>query len=448
MQNPASLRTFGRYASLNILGMIGISCYILADTFFISLGTGAVGLAALNLAIPAFNIMNGIGQMIGVGSATHYTLCRARQQPEEADAAFTHAVRFGLAAGLLFLLLGLTAAGPLARLLGARPDTFALTTVYLRTFLLFSPFFVMNNVLLAFVRNDGDPRRAMCGMMAGSFANIIMDYVFIFPMGMGMFGAALATGFSPIISLLILSGHLRQSGRGFHLRSGRLRPALLPPLCAPGLPALISEISSAVILFLFNLVLLRLAGTTGVAAYGIIANFALVGIAVFSGLSTGMQPLVSQCSGCQNDLRRLPACRADHRSFQQQRRSRAHRLRDRRSAPVFYRLLVRRAECHGSRFFQRLRAHRLRIFHFPAARDRRHPAAAICIGSAVRGARRLVHLSCRGRRDCRFNACVHPRRVVPQAQPHQITHPSGWSDPIVEVPFADRLISPKGNEKS
>lgn len=305
MQNPASLRTFGRYASLNILGMIGISCYILADTFFISLGTGAVGLAALNLAIPAFNIMNGIGQMIGVGSATHYTLCRARQQPEEADAAFTHAVRFGLAAGLLFLLLGLTAAGPLARLLGARPDTFALTTVYLRTFLLFSPFFVMNNVLLAFVRNDGDPRHAMCGMLAGSFANIIMDYVFIFPMGMGMFGAALATGFSPIISLLILSGHLRQSGRGFHLRSGRLRPALLPPLCALGLPALISEISSAVILFLFNLVLLRLAGTTGVAAYGIIANFALVGIAVFSGLSTGMQPLVSQCSGCQNDLRRL-----------------------------------------------------------------------------------------------------------------------------------------------
>ena len=165
----------------------------------------------------------------------------------------------------------------------------------------------MNNVLLAFVRNDGGPSRAMCGMIIGSLSNVVMDYVFIFPLGMGMFGAALATGVSPIISMLILSGHLRSPARGFHLLRTRLHLHLLPALCTPGLPSLISELSSGVVLLLFNQVLLRLAGNTGVAAYGIVANLALVAVAVFTGLSTGVQPLVSHSSGTGESasLRRL-----------------------------------------------------------------------------------------------------------------------------------------------
>ena len=298
---------FGKYASLNILGQIGISCYILADTFFVSRSTGATGLAALNIALPLYNLMNGIGLMIGVGSATHYTICRAQRQQQEADRAFTHCVALGLTMGLFFLLLGVFAANPLARLLGADAETFPLTSIYLRTLLCFGPFFVMNNVLLAFVRNDGGPGRAMCGMVVGSLSNVVMDYVFMFPLGMGMFGAALATGVSPIISILILSGHLRAPKRGFHLLRAPFRPRLLPALCTPGLPSLIAELSSAIVLLLFNQVLLRLAGNTGVAAYGIVANLALVAIAIFTGLSIGMQPLVSHCSGAgeTSALRRL-----------------------------------------------------------------------------------------------------------------------------------------------
>lgn len=307
LEQTMSLRAFGKYASPGILGQVGISCYILADTFFVSRGTGATGLAALNIALPLYNLMNGIGLMIGVGSATHFTICRAQNQQKEADRAFTHAVGLGLAMGLLFLLLGVFAASPLSRLLGADAETFPLTRVYLRTLLCFGPFFIMNNVLLAFVRNDGGPGRAMSGMIIGSLSNVVMDYIFIFPLGMGMFGAALATGVSPIISMLILSGHLRAPGRGFHLLRTRLRLRLLPSLCPPGLPSLISELSSGIVLLLFNQVLLRLAGNTGVAAYGIVANLALVAIAIFTGLSTGIQPLVSHSSGTgeSGSLRRL-----------------------------------------------------------------------------------------------------------------------------------------------
>ena len=307
MNQTANLRTFSRYASLNMLGMIGISCYILADTFFVSRGTGATGLAALNIAIPAYNLLNGLGLMTGVGGATQFSICRAQKDSQGADRAFTNAVFLGLGIGALFLLLGVFGAAPLSYLLGADAETFPLTSVYLRTLLSFSPFFVINNVLLAFVRNDGDPGRAMRGMVIGSLSNIVFDYLFIFPLGMGMFGAALATGISPIISILLQIGHLRKASRGFHLL--RIRPQIhaLPPLCAPGLSSLIGEASSGVVLLLFNLTMLRLTGNTGVAAYSIIANLALVAIAIFQGLSTGMQPLVSHSSGAGDRaaLRRL-----------------------------------------------------------------------------------------------------------------------------------------------
>ena len=307
MNQTANLRTFSRYASLNMLGMIGISCYILADTFFVSRGTGATGLAALNIAIPAYNLLNGLGLMTGVGGATQFSICRAQKDSQGADRAFTNAVFLGLGIGALFLLLGVFGAAPLSYLLGADAETFPLTSVYLRTLLSFSPFFVINNVLLAFVRNDGDPGRAMRGMVIGSLSNIVFDYLFIFPLGMGMFGAALATGISPIISILLQIGHLRKASRGFHLL--RIRPQIhaMPALCAPGLSSLIGEASSGVVLLLFNLTMLRLTGNTGVAAYSIIANLALVAIAIFQGLSTGMQPLVSHSSGAGDRaaLRRL-----------------------------------------------------------------------------------------------------------------------------------------------
>ena len=303
MQTAVSPGEFRRYAAPGVLGMIGISCYILADTFFVAKGTGSLGLAALNIAIPAYNLMNGLGLMVGVGGATHYSLCRAQGDAAEADRTFTHTLLLGLCIALVFVLTGTFGVVPLSRLLGANAETLDMTAVYLRLLLCFAPFFVTNNIMIAFVRNDCEPGRAMAGMIAGSLFNIVFDWVFIFPCGLGMFGAALATGASPLVSLLVLSGHLRRPSRGFHLRRERLRPRLLPRICAPGLSSLVSELASGITLLLINLVLLRIAGNTAVAAYGVIANLALVESAIFTGLSTGVQPLISRSA--EADRRRL-----------------------------------------------------------------------------------------------------------------------------------------------
>ncbi len=118
---------------MNILGMIGISCYILADTYFVAQGLGSLGLAALNIAIPAYNLMNGIGLMLGVGAATQYTIARAQKRSETGGQRIhAHTAALGLLLGLLFLLGGLCFAKPLAGLLGADAQTLGMTTTYLR----------------------------------------------------------------------------------------------------------------------------------------------------------------------------------------------------------------------------------------------------------------------------------------------------------------------------
>lgn len=291
------LRNFAKYVSLNILGMVGISCYILADTYFVSKAMGATGIAALNLSISIYSMIHGIGLMIGIGGATRFSILKSQGKDRKANTVFSTSVKLGSISGLILVIAGIFGTEHLALTLGADSSTLPLTKVYLGTLLSFSPFFILNNVMLAFVRNDDNPRLSMVAMLAGSFSNIILDYIFMFPLGMGMFGAAFATGLAPIISVLIMTIHFVKKKGLLAFPRSRFSWASIPDLLGLGLSACINEISSAVVLITFNLVILKLEGNLGVAAYGIVANLALVGIAVFTGLAQGAQPLASQLYG-------------------------------------------------------------------------------------------------------------------------------------------------------
>jgi len=214
-----------------------------------------------------------------------------------ADRAFSRALACGGALGGLLALAGLLWAVPLARLLGAEGAILPMCSVYLRTVLLFAPCFLLNHILTAFVRNDGNPKLAMAAMLLGSLSNIVLDYVFLYPMDMGIFGAALATGIAPVVGLCVSSLHILTRRSRFRLRP--FRPALRPlaDLAGLGSAAFLNECSSGLVLVVFNLLPLRLAGTLGVAAYGIVANLALMALALFTGVNQGVQPLVSLAHG-------------------------------------------------------------------------------------------------------------------------------------------------------
>lgn len=289
-----TFREFGRYVSQSVLSQLGVSCYILADTYFISKGVGADGLTALNLAIPVFSVMNGCGFMLGIGSGTKYGIMKGTGNGKRGDVLFTSSLCVVIAMSLLFMLIGLLAADPITVLVGANAEVYDMTKTYLQVILLFSPMFMINSLLGGMIRNDGNPSLAMAAMLSGCLFNIVFDYIFVFPMGLGLFGAVLATAVAPIISILILLQHFVRKKNQFRLV--RVRPDVRLVISASGLgvPSLVTEVSSGLVIAVFNLLILRLTGNVGVAAYGVVANISIVVIAIYNGIAQGVQPLLSR----------------------------------------------------------------------------------------------------------------------------------------------------------
>ncbi len=297
LRDKTVLKEFLRYVSFSVLAMIAMSCYILADTYFISQGLGTYGLSALNLAIPVYYFMHGFGLMLGMGGATKYSVCRSRGEDGKANAVFTNTVYLAAIFSVVFALLGVFLSPEITGLLGADENTFAMTEIYIRVLLLFSPAFVFNNVLVCFVRNDGAPRLAMLSTVIGSLSNVLLDYIFIFPCNMGMFGAVFATGLAPVIGICVSSVHLIRRRNNFKLIKAKPSAKIIGSGIALGLPSLVEQFSSAIVILVFNFIIYGISGNTGVAAYGVVANISLVVASVFTGIAQGVQPLISRAHG-------------------------------------------------------------------------------------------------------------------------------------------------------
>jgi len=291
------MKDFIKYVSLSVLGMLCFSGFVIIDTLFIAAALGSDGLASLNISISVFSILQGVGLMIGIGGATRFAILKSEKEQARANSTFMHSLALGGFFALVFVAVGAFFSVPLARLLGADYSILDMVVDFVRTTLLFSPVLMLNNILIAFVRNDNNPKLAMAGMVTGSLSNIVLDYVFLFPLGMGMFGAALATGISVMLSIGVLLLHFAQKKAGFGLAACRIRIRRIFDVVALGSSALVGELAFAVALITFNLVILGLEGNIGVAAFGVVANIAIVALNVFSGVAQGVQPLMSKGHG-------------------------------------------------------------------------------------------------------------------------------------------------------
>lgn len=287
------MKEFIRYITLSIFGQLGISCYIIADTFFISKGLGANGLTALNLAIPIYNFIFGFGLMMGVGGATKFSILKGMKHDAETDVMYSNTLILTSISSIVFILTGIFGAEKLAILLGADKEILEMTATYLRWILIFAPGFMLNAVLQCFVRNDESPNLVMAAMLCGSFANIVLDYIFIFPMKLGILGAVLATGSAPIVSMLVMLPHWLKKKNTFHFIKTKILPQNAGQVISLGFPSLLAQVSGGIVMIIFNMLILGLEGNVGVAAYGVIANIAIVVTCIYTGLAQGMQPLLS-----------------------------------------------------------------------------------------------------------------------------------------------------------
>lgn len=283
------------FVSTSILGMMGAVGTIIADTFFISQQLGAKGITALNIALPIFGVINGIGLMIALGGASLYTIKKAQESQEKANQTYTTAWMVAMCFAILLWGIGMLCSKQVAYLLGADAYTFELCHTYLKVILCFAPWFLFNHFWIVFIRNDGNAHFPMMAMFIGNFMNILLDYIFMYPFQWGIFGSALATGLAPIFGIMTSMVYLKTRHPQFARTVVKWRQSFR--ILSLGFNAFVNELSSSIVIFVFNLLILQYSGNLGVAAYGVVANYALVMTSIFTGMAQGVQPLFSEAYG-------------------------------------------------------------------------------------------------------------------------------------------------------
>ena len=289
-------RSLIKAISMNVLGMLALSLYILADTYFIAYAMGAQGLAALNIAIPIYSMIHGFGLMIGIGGGSLFKIATSKNQFKRSTQLYSSTIIIGCIVSLLLMLMSLFSSN-ISYLFGARTQILGLSSSYIMILFLFSPLFILNNILLAFVRNDNQPKLAMSAMIIGSLTNIVLDAIFIIVFQWGMIGAALATSVAPLMSLMILAKYVIWGTPSLKWKYSPVTFQTIKSIVYAGNASFIIELSTAIGLIVFNLIIFNLNGYEGVAAYGIIANLALITLAIFVGIGQGSQPFISYLYG-------------------------------------------------------------------------------------------------------------------------------------------------------
>lgn len=277
----------------SILAMLATSVNILCDTIFISQGVGKEGLSALGIAIPIYNVYNAVSLLIGMGGATLYSINMGKKQKEKANQIFSTSIFVAIIIGLSISIFGFIFSRNVAILFGASEEILGLSNEYLKIILLSGINFILSGVLQAFIRNDGAPKLSMVAGVTGNMFNVVFDYVFIFVFDMGMRGAAIATAIAPMVTLIIIATKFIKKTGHLSFKYNLIKIQHIAQVFKVGISSSFIEVSGAIVIILFNYILIDMIGEIGVAAYSIISNIALIGVAILSGISQAIQPIVS-----------------------------------------------------------------------------------------------------------------------------------------------------------
>lgn len=293
---PAAL--FAKFAIPQMIGLLFNSVYLIVDGIFIGNRLGRDAMAAAAVSVPFIEILIAISMAVASGAGIIISNRLGRKEAGEANRIFNLAIVVLSVIGVAIVVLGNAFISPLARLLGSTPDIHGDAVSYLWYIVTFSPFQLFSFLLGGLARNDGKPRLAMFALAFGSISNIILDYVFMYPLNMGIAGAALATALGPIFSVIILLPHFLLRKGALHFDRFKVRLGEIKAIFSFGFPSFIMEFTIGIITFLYNFAIIRNGyGEIGLAAYLIMGYLMLIILTVFLGLAEGLQPVFSYLNG-------------------------------------------------------------------------------------------------------------------------------------------------------
>lgn len=297
-----------RYLLPTLIGQIAHSFYCMADVFFVGAAVGSDGLAALNVALPVFTLFSAFSLMVGVGTATTASILTGQGQTQQTNRVFTQSMVLLAVVGLTLTLLTSVFIVPLARVFGATDRILTEVVDYMRPINLLAFAYIFSGALGVIIRADGNPRLVMIAGTTGNICNIVLDYVFTMKLGMGMFGAGLATILGHCVAVLLYLLHFALHQNHLHLTRNFFDPAACVRVLRNGIGSSILELSAGLIVLLFNIALLRVSGEAAVAIFSVLSNIAYVGKGVFNGMAQAAQPILRPATAPDGMTVSVPPC--------------------------------------------------------------------------------------------------------------------------------------------
>lgn len=285
--------TFFRYSIPWTLGFLLMSSAGLVDAVFIGRYAGAAALGGVNVVVPLLSFYFALAIMLAVGGAVRSARYLGEGKPQIASAMFTRSMALLLAISLLLAGGMLLSAERLIVFLGAQGELVEPGLEYLRTLMLFGPVMTCAFGLSHFVRVDQRPGLASLGLTLSAGVNIALDYLFIARWGMGVYGAALASGIGMCGTLAVFAAHFASPRAGLRLVWRGIGWKDTLRALVNGGAECINEVSIGIVMLLLNLIMVEHLGTAGVAAFGVVNYAGWFGLTLAFGFSDSLSPLVS-----------------------------------------------------------------------------------------------------------------------------------------------------------
>ena len=289
-----------KFAFPSIIMMLFMSLYTIVDGIFISRFLGSNALSSLNIVFPVINVVIAIATMLGTGGNAIISKYLGEGRDRDARECLTQFTVIGLAISLLLLVLTQIFLMPLCRALGSTDVLLADCRAYLSVSLMFAPACMLQTLFQSYLVTAGMPALGLFLTIGAGILNAVLDYVLILVFPMGIAGAAIATGIGQSVPAVAGLFYFLLSRKGLYFTRFRLHPKELFMACYNGSSEMVTQLSNAVITFLFNLIMLELAGENGVAAITILLYGQFLFNGFYLGFSIGISPIVGFQYGAGN----------------------------------------------------------------------------------------------------------------------------------------------------
>lgn len=295
--NLSLKKQFFKYLVPSVTAMWIFSLYTMIDGIFVSRGVGETALAAVNIAMPFVNFIFAISMLFSTGASTIISIYIGKNNIKKANEIFSFNLFCMLTISLLITLLCLLNIDRISLFLGATENTFDLVKDYLKIIISFNGFFIISYCLEVLTKADGYPYLAIVGMIISALTNIILDFLFVIILDFGIKGAAYATIISQGVSFIFFLSHFMSKKSKLTLTKFDFKVKYLKRILSIGFPDAITELTSGIVILLFNQTILRYIGESGIVTYSIICYVGTLVIMTMIAITQGMQPLCSYYYG-------------------------------------------------------------------------------------------------------------------------------------------------------